>query len=108
MATLKQKIAVKEITENHRSVSSAMRVAGYDEDTVVKPSNLTDSKGFKELMNKLGITDEKLAKVLDRGLEDNDSNTRHKYLETGLRLKGYGKETPAFNLNFNSNKYVQH
>ena len=67
----------------------------------------------------MGVTDEKLAQVLNEGLEANktvvmgkDSNesfvdiqpdhpTRHKFLETGLRLRGYAKdEAPNFNINF--------
>jgi hypothetical protein len=52
MASDKQFNAFKEITENHRSVRSAMLVAGYDEDTANKPKNLTESLGFKELVSK--------------------------------------------------------
>ena len=61
MPTTKQKVAFKEITQNHRSVSDAMRVAGYDKDTASKPKNLTASKGFQELMDKF-FPDELLAK----------------------------------------------
>lgn len=119
MATLKQKLAVKEIVENHGSVSGAMIKAGYPATTAKNPKNLTESKGFKELLDQMGVTDEKLARVLNEGLEANktivmgkDSNeafvdiqpdhpTRHKFLETGLRLRGYAKEeAPNFNINF--------
>lgn len=57
MATLKQKLAVEKLVENHgKSVSGAMRAAGYDPDTAKNPKNLTESKGFKELMEKAGLT----------------------------------------------------
>lgn len=51
MPTPKQKDAFREVTENHRSVSSAMREVGYKDWTATKPSNLTNSKGWKELMD---------------------------------------------------------
>ncbi len=119
MATLKQKLAVKEITEKHISVSKAMLNVGYDKDTASKPQNLTKSKGFRELLDQMGVSDEKLAKVLNEGLEATkvvvmgkeskeafvdiqpDHPTRHKFLETGLKLKGYAKDDiPNFNINF--------
>lgn len=115
MATVKQRRAVKEITENHMSVSAAMRKVGYDLDTASKPSNLTASKGFRELMDSMGIDDDRLLNVLNEGLDATktvvmgqeskesfvdvqpDFSVRHRYLETGLRLKGLGKEPPQFN-----------
>lgn len=116
-ATLKQKIAAREITENHRSAGEAMRIAGYSKHTASKPSNMTRSQGFMALMDKMGISDKKLAEKLEEGLdatravvmgskEDSfvdiqpDFQVRHKYLETGLRLKGLGKEAPSINIGF--------
>ncbi len=52
MATIKQKKAVKEITEKHRSVSRGMIEAGYSKNTASKPKNLTKSKGWQQLMDK--------------------------------------------------------
>ena len=103
MATLKQKLAVKEITEKHISVSKAMLNVGYDKFTAAKPQNLTKSKGFKELIANMGVSDEDLAEILSGGLratkiitspsepdrEYPDWATRHKYLETGLKMRGY-------------------
>lgn len=120
MATLKQKLAVKEIIVNHSKPKEAMKKAGYAQGSIDNPTaNLTQTKGFKELLAQMGVTDEKLAQVLNEGLEANktvvmgkDSNesfvdiqpdhpTRHKFLETGLRLRGYAKdEAPNFNINF--------
>jgi hypothetical protein len=76
---------------------------GYNKVTALKPQNLTKSKGFKELIAKLGVSDEDLAEILSGGLRANkiitsptepdreypDWATRHKYLETGLRMRGY-------------------
>ena len=118
MATLKQKLAVKEILDNNGNVSKAMTKAGYPPTTAKNPQQLTRSKGFKELMDKMGISDEKLAKRLNEGLdatkavvmgvksEDSfvdiqpDYITRHKYIETSLKLKGHLDNQPQANNNF--------
>lgn len=117
MATLKQKTAAKNLLENPgKPIGQAMLEAGYDEATAKNPKDLTDSKGFQEIMTKAGITDQKLAKVLHDGLDAKksvwagqgddkdvvevaDHPTRHKYLETGLKLKGLmqqGDQTQIF------------
>lgn len=112
MATLKQKLAVKEITEKHISVSKAMLNVGYDKVTAAKPQNLTKSKGFKELIANMGVSDEDLAEILAGGLRANkvitsptepdreypDWPSRHKFLETGLKLKGYTKDQTSTNV----------
>lgn len=110
MPTIKQKLALKKITEEHRSVSRAMLEVGYDPDTASKPSNLTKSKGWKELMDEY-LPDAKLAQVHQEGLEATkvisakivgmnaneqtddfidvpDYQTRAKYLELGYKIKG--------------------
>lgn len=117
-ASAKQRIAAREIAVNHRSASEAMRIAGYSPQTITKPSNMTRSASFIALMDKIGITDERLSRKLDEGLEATkavvmgaksedsfvdiqpDYAVRHKYLETGLRLKGLGKQEPAVSFQF--------
>lgn len=59
-ATLKQKIAFKKIVEKRGNISTAMIEAGYDENTAKNPKNLTESAGFKELMDEAGLSDEEL------------------------------------------------
>ena len=61
MSTFKQEQAVKEITENHRSVSAAMKKVGYKPNTYSKPKNLTKSKAWPELIEKYLPDDEVLA-----------------------------------------------
>ncbi len=115
MATVKQKLAVKKITENHGNVSRGMLEAGYSKNTAKKPSNLTNSKGWEELMEK-HLPDSLLAKVHKEGLkatkhqgvggmamgfekgkmkdfghteiEVADYAVRHKYLESAYKIKG--------------------
>lgn len=100
MATLRQKKAFKEVTENHRPVSTAMIGVGYSPQTASKPSNLTKSKGWEELMEK-HLPDKLLAKVHKEGLgaaeqiiiegqvigSKPDYAVRHKYLDSAYKLK---------------------
>lgn len=96
------------------NASKAAKMAGYADyrvhpyDILAKPSF---QAAYNELLDKHGITDQKLLKVLSEGLNakklvyvesgdvmenglqkkvqefDDDYQTRHKYLETGLKLK---------------------
>jgi hypothetical protein len=116
MATEKQKKALLKIVENGGNVSRAMIDAGYSVATAHTPQKLTESKAFTQYMEEAGLTDEKLVTVLSDGLgaskavvmgkESSESfvdvqpdyPTRHKYLETALRVKGIGgKETTSQN-----------
>jgi hypothetical protein len=121
--TPKQRKAGELLVENSRKdhpdpLGTVLLNAGYSKATAIKPTQVTRSEGFIQLMDKVGATDEKLARVLNEGLEATkavvmgmksdesfvdiqpDHPTRHKYLETGLRLKGFGKEASSFNFNF--------
>jgi hypothetical protein len=62
MATIKQRKAAEKILENHGNVSKAMKEVGYAETTAQTPGNLTDSKGWQELMDEY-LSDEDLAKA---------------------------------------------
>lgn len=105
---MKQKKALEIMVENGGNITKAMIEAGYSENTANTPQKLTESNGWKELVDKF-IPDKKLAKVLDEGLGagktiyknnvstgeveevgyEPDYAVRHKYLETGLKLKGH-------------------
>ena len=121
MPTIKQQIATKEIIENHRSVGSAMRIAGYKNTSATVPYNLTRSKGWAELLEK-HLPDKKLFQVhndaldatkvvsarvtgrdADSGTDDfidvPDHPTRLRAVELGYRVKGKLKDSPEINLN---------
>lgn len=99
------------------NASLSAKKAGYS-DYRVHPYDILAKPSFKaayhELLDKNGITDEKLVRVLSEGLDakklvyvengdaldkqgnptktqkfDDDFATRHKYLETGLKLKNH-------------------
>lgn len=126
MATKKQLKAIDNLVGNGGNVTKAMVDAGYSEKTAHTPSKLTDSKAFNELMAE-AITDQKLIKVIDEGLtatktfaideslvETPDHATRHKFLETALKVKGAFKAETTNgnnifingNANFNAKKYT--
>lgn len=113
MATQKQKRAFKKSVENGGNVSKAMRDAGYSPATAKTPQKLTESKAWDELMEEY-LPDDLLMKVHSEGLQANrvlsakivvlggnkeattqtddfievpDHATRHKYLDTALKLK---------------------
>ena len=101
MPTIKQKEAFDETLENRGNVTKAMREVGYKETTINNPSDLTESNGWKQLMDR-HISEEKLAKVHSEGLEATkqekglegevidvpDHTVRHKYLDTGYKIRG--------------------
>lgn len=69
MATTKQKIAVKKLSENIRNTKSKstslgkiLRESGYSESVSKSPQRVTESKGWKELMEECFPT-EKIYKI---------------------------------------------
>lgn len=56
MATIKQKLAAKEIAESIRNkkpkpIGTVLRAVGYSESTSLNPDQVTKGKGFKELLD---------------------------------------------------------
>lgn len=110
MTTLKQKLAVKEIIENHRSVSAAMRAVGYKATTATVPKNLTQSKAWPILLNEY-LPDEDLLTAPKEALKatkwndftgerEADHTARLKAADQGFKLKGRLAETQV-NQQFN-------
>ncbi len=101
--------------------------AGYSPNTAIAAAQNIENPSvkmeIKELMEKKGLTDDHLLDVLSEGLNtasriqgtDNDFvevpdyQTRHKYLETALKLKGkLGKENqPSVQVNVQANIEAQ-
>ena len=100
---LKEKLLVKKIKANPLvPIKTHLKELGYSSNVQNQPNTITNRPSFIELMNQSGITDEKLSNKLDEGLEATklviygsevieppDHNSRHKYLETALKLKGH-------------------
>lgn len=86
MATERQKLAVDKIIENRGNVSRAMLEVGYSPNTAKNPKNLTDSDGFKELMETY-LPDDMLLRALSDDIEKKEGN-RKAELELAFKIKG--------------------
>ena len=112
--TIKQKKALKEIVENGRtSISAVMRDVGYSDATATHPDKLTESKGWKELLEQY-LPDGKLLKKHDEALEavkwndftgekEPDQSIRLRATELGYKLKN--KLTDG-NINISGDKVI--
>src|ERR1044072_2548478 len=102
MSTTRQKKVLDIITQNHGAIGlkDAMLQAGYDEDTAKRPKNLTESKGFQELVETY-LPDERLQQRHRELLED-ESNIAVKALDMAYKLKGSYAPDKSINLNVNA------
>lgn len=87
MATLRQKIVASKLVENRGNISKSMIQAGYTPATAKNPSNLTNSKGWQNLMDKF-LPDKKLLQVHNELLENPDWRARDAGLDKAYRIKG--------------------
>ncbi len=99
--TIKQEKALANLAENGGNVSKAMRDAGYSPVSAATPKKLTESVAFKQALDEF-LPERKLLQVHKEGLDAMkvhgsmtepdklvpDFPTRHKYLETGYKLRG--------------------
>lgn len=123
MATAKQKKALSKMIKNNGNVSKAMREAGYSKNTSKTPKKLTESAGFKELLEthlpdtllmekhaELLTVPKKVRKFvkgeLEMEYEELDSQAISKGLDMAYKIKG--KYAPEKSINFNVNADVTH
>lgn len=85
--TTRQKDAAQKMVENGGNASRAMRDAGYSPATAKTPSKLTASKGFRQVMDDCGLTDELLISALVDDIKSKKGNRRAE-LELAFKLKG--------------------
>ncbi len=91
MATIKQKKAAENLVENGGNVSKAMRDAGYSEATAKTPQKLTESVGFLELCDELGLTDTLIAQSLVDDIKAKPGE-RKPELELAAKIRGLLKD----------------
>ena len=105
MATIKQKQALEKIVENRGNIGKAMILAGYDETTARNPKNLTDSKGYRELLVECGLTEQLITTALVEDIKIKEGK-RTAELSLGAEILGMKKTgfVIANQINFNSNK----
>lgn len=94
MATAKQRKAADKLVElGGNDMGRAMREAGYSAATAKTPQKLTESKGFLDLCNELGLTDNLIVQAL---ADDIKSKPKQRVQELALaaRLKGLERVSP--------------
>ena len=100
--TLKQKLAFKKVVEGS-SITQAMKDVHYSDSTAKRTNKLTNTEGWKELLNQY-LPDDKLLKTHDAALQatkwndftgerEEDHNIRLKAAELGYKIKGRLGET---------------
>lgn len=103
MATVKQRAVIPKIVENRGNVSRAMIDVGYDPTTAKNPKNLTDSKGYKEVLQEMGLTEELITTSL---VSDIKSKPKKRFLELSLGAELLGMKKAEKNVNANITNIV--
>lgn len=107
MPTIKQQLTASKLMETNGSVSAAMKLAGYAETTTTNPQQITNSKGWKELMEEQ-IPDDLLAKkhraLLDKKDKEGeiDTNAVGKALDMAYKLKGHNAPEKSITVNIDT------
>lgn len=95
--TNKQRALVKEIVENpSQSLGKSMLAVGYSPNTAVHPAQITESKGFLEILNESGLTDKFLSDALHEDITNKKGN-RATELSLGFKVRGRLKDDAQSN-----------
>lgn len=106
MATIRQKKALDKIVEKGRnnkriSVSGIMREVGYSAKTAVEPGKLTNSIGFKQLLEEYGLTEGLITKALVSDIKKKPKK-RYAELNLGAEILGMKKREDSGGNTFNT------
>lgn len=88
MATTRQERAFKKVMLENKPVSVAMREVGYAAEHSSNPHLLTRSNGWKELMEKHGLSDEKAIRIHNKLLDSEREDIQAKALDTYYKVSG--------------------
>lgn len=102
MATEKQRRAIGKLVENHGNISKSMREAGYSNNSAKNPVNLTESKGYLELMDQYGLSD---ALIIGSLVSDIESKPGRRVAELSLAAKIKGLILERADLTSNGEKF---
>lgn len=94
--TKRQRLAVSKILENKGPVGKALREVGYSEGIATNPRLVTESKGFQQVMQTMGLTEELLTSCLVEDIHRKKDN-RLGELTLGFKLHGKLRETQEGN-----------
>lgn len=100
--TPKQKLAAEKILENAgkpnpKPVGEVLKEVGYSDAIAKNPQDVTNSQGFLAVLDKAGVTEDRISQVMHEGLNatkttamgtDPDYAVRHKYMESALKARG--------------------
>ena len=86
LPTKRQKAVFKKVFKGGKSIHSAMKDV-YAESSAKNPKNITQSKGWQELMEKY-LPDKKLAQVHRYLLNHKDWRAKDAGLDKGYKIKG--------------------
>ena len=119
--TNKQAVVIKEVLDNPSiSMRKAMIRAGYSRNTIVDPSNVTNSIAWKQIMQKY-LPDHKLFKKHEEALgatkwndftgeREADHSIRLRAVEMAYKLKGHsidgGVSNTQVNITFDGKGYI--
>ena len=92
----RHRMVYKKLSENDGKLGKALKAVGYSDAVVNKPTQVTNSKSWKELMNEV-LSDEKLSNVHDKLLASEDENIQTRALDLGYKVKGRYAENPVTN-----------
>jgi len=102
MPTAKQRKAVEKMVENGGNVSKSMREARYSIKTAKTPKKLTESKGYREVLEEYGLTEGLIAKAL---VDDIKAKPKQRTSELslgadilGMKQKEEGKGSNTLNI----------
>lgn len=95
---MKQRKATKILVDRGGSAKDAMLEAGYSPRTAHTPQKLTESDGFKELADHLGLTTEFIAKALYDDIKSKPGD-RSKEIAIAAKLKGLERQQIDMNIN---------
>ena len=101
MPTIKQKKAFNKIVENRGNVSKTMLEVGYAPSTAKNPMELTESKGWKELMGEY-LPDEMTLRRHQEIIEAGEDKDSVKGIDMHYKLKGYYAPDKHVNLNIDA------
>ena len=96
MATDLQRKALEKTVEMGRTKKRLIKgqiltAVGYSKNTAIAPDKVFKSKGFLELAEELGLTDELLTSALVEDIKNKKGN-RKPELELGFKVKGHLKD----------------
>lgn len=107
MPTLKQKQVISKIVENRGNISKSMIEVGYSPATAKNPSNLTESKFFRQALE--ALDDRKyLAELHKLAIDDDDKRAKLQAIDMLFKLKSrYPKESIDIDLSLQRKDIIE-